>query len=118
MTDAAAKPWDSALVLTWLESRIVAAAGDQTRADKRGYEARDDYDEAAAEEWTCRAVRSAASEQAAFAGLIKHLLAQDDYLATGIYDDRRFERHVRANLRKLAKMTKANLGFENTLHFQ
>ena len=37
---------------------------------------------------------------------------------TGIYDDVRFERFVRANLRKLAKMTKANEGFANTLHYQ
>lgn len=46
------------------------------------------------------------------------MLAQDEYVVTGIYDDRRFERYVRAILRKLAKMTRANEGFENTLRFQ
>jgi len=113
-----AKAWDSDLVRTWLESRIVAARLDQTTADRRGYEARDDYDLAAAEEWVCRAVKTAAGDQPAFAARVKDLLGQDDYPTTGIYDDRRFERHVRANLRKLAKITKANQGFENTLHFQ
>jgi hypothetical protein len=118
VNDTASKPWDSVLVRTWLESRIVAAASEQTTADRRGYAARDDYDLAAAEEWVCRAVKAAAGEQAVFASRIKDLLGQDEYNATGIHDDRRFERHVRTNLRKLAKMTKSNLGFENTLHFQ
>jgi len=37
---------------------------------------------------------------------------------TGVHDDRRFERHVRASLRKIARMTKMNSGFENTLRYQ
>jgi hypothetical protein len=41
-----------------------------------------------------------------------------DYQATGVNDDVRFERHVRSHLRKLAKMTKANEGFEKTLRYQ
>jgi hypothetical protein len=49
---------------------------------------------------------------------VKTLLNQDGYPITGIYDDTRFERHVRAVLRKLAKMIKANDGFANTLRFQ
>lgn len=104
----------------WLESRLEAARLDQVVADKRGYSAQDDYDKAAAEEWVCRALRIAAStdDRAALANRLKDLLGQDDYPATGIYDDRRFERHVRAMLRKLAKMTKAGEGFENTLRYQ
>jgi hypothetical protein len=120
MVSASSKPWDGELVRKWLESRIDAAHLDQVVADKRGYEAQDDYDKAAAEEWVCRALRAVAekADQAAFAARLKHLLGQDEYLVTGIYDDRRFERYVRANLRKLAKMAKANEGFENTLRYQ
>lgn len=112
--------WDSAQVCKWLESRIEAARLDQAMADKRGYEAQDDYDKAAAEEWVCRALRIGGDtqDQAAFAAHLKRLLGQDEYQVTGIYDDRRFERHVRANLRKLTKMTKANEGFANTLRYQ
>jgi len=53
-----------------------------------------------------------------FAAQLKELLAQDEYRTAGIYDDRRFDRYVRANLRKLAKMTKANDGFANMLRYQ
>lgn len=114
------KAWDGELVRKWLECRIEAARLDQAAADRRGYEARDDYDKAAAEEWVCRTLQAAASkdDQAAFADRLKELLGQDEYPITGIYDDRRFERYVRANLRKLTKMTKANIGFENILRFQ
>ena len=112
--------WNSEQVCKWLERRIEAARLDQTAADKRGYAARDDYDIAAAEEWVCRNLMAAArrNDQAAFADRIKHLLGQEDYPVTGVHDDRRFERNVRANLRKIAKMAKANTGFGNTLHFQ
>ena len=115
-----AKPWDGALVRKWLERRLAAARLDQAAADRRGYEARDDYDQAAAEEWACRALKGAASteDQAAFAAHLKALIGQDDYPATSTYDDTRFERHVRTYLRKLAKMTKANEGFEKTLRHQ
>lgn len=114
------EPWDGAQVRHWLESRIAAARLDQAAADRRGYSAQDDYDKAAAEEWVCRAVTAAAgkNDQAVFADRLKHLLAQDEYPVTGIYDDRRCEREVRARLRKLAAMTKANTGFENTLRYQ
>lgn len=114
------KAWDSELVRKWLECCIDAAGLDQAAADKRGYEAQDDYDKAAAEEWVCRNLKTVAdkNDQAAFADRLKQLLGQDEYRITGIYDDRRFERYVRANLRKLAKMTKANEGFENTLRYQ
>ena len=118
--DVPSKAWDGELVRKWLECRIHAAGLDQAAADKRGYEARDDYDKAAAEEWVCRSLKTVAGkdDQAAFADRLKQLLGQDDYRISGIYDDRRFERHVRANLRKLTKMTKANAGFENTLRYQ
>jgi hypothetical protein len=112
--------WDGALVRTWLERRQKAARLEQAAADRRGYEAQDDYDKAAAEEWACRAAAegSDADDRTAFAARIKALLARDDYPVTGIYDDVRFERHVRAHLRKIAKMTKANDGFANTLRYQ
>ena len=114
------KAWDSELVRKWLESRLKAATLEQAAADKRGYEAQDDYDKAAAEEWVCRRLNApgGTDDQAAFAARIKTLLAQDEYPITGIYDDRRFDRNIRANLRKIAKMTKANDGFSNTLRYQ
>ncbi len=119
MSDGA-KDWDGALVRTWLERRIQAARLEQAAADKQGYEARNDYDKAAAEEWVCGALKTAAyvEAQVTFARRIKHLLDQDEYRTTGIHDDRRFENHVRARLRKLAGMTKANDGFANTSRYQ
>jgi hypothetical protein len=114
------KAWDGELVRKWLERRFEASKLDQAAADRRGYEARDEYDQAAAEEWVCRALKAAdcTNEQAAFAKRLKDLIGQDDYRATGIHDDVRFERHVRGQLRKLARMTKANEGFEKTLRYQ
>ena len=114
------KAWDGDRVRKWLERRFEASRLDQSAADRRGYEARDDYDKAAAEEWVCRELKAAdcTNEQAAFARRLKELIGQEDYQATGIYDDARFQRHVRGQLRKLAKMTKANEGFEKTLRYQ
>lgn len=119
MTDAA-KPWNGAVVRIWLERRLAASRLDQAAADRQGYAARDDYDQAAAEEWVCRALVASdcADDRTAFAARIKQLIAQDAYPATGIHDDARFERHVRSHLRKLAKITKANEGFEKTLRYQ
>jgi len=120
MMGGSSKAWDGELVRKWLDSRLKSAKLEQAAADRRGYEAQDDYDQAAAEEWVCRALRTAGSidDQAAFAAHIKELLARDEYPNTGIHDDRRFDRNVRANLRKIAKMTKANDGFANTLRYQ
>jgi hypothetical protein len=120
MMGGSAKAWDGAQVRKWLECRVDAARLDQIAADKLGYEAQDDYDKATAEEWVCRALKPAAAkdDQAAFADRLKQLLGQDEYQITGIYDDRRFERYVRANLRKLTRMTKVNVGFENMLRYQ
>ncbi len=114
------KPWDGELVRKWLERRLAASKLDQAAADRRGYEAQDDYDKAAAEEWVCGALKAedCTNEQAAFAKRLKELIGQDEYQATGIYDDTRFERHVRGHLRKLARMTKTNEGFEKTLRYQ
>ncbi len=111
---------DGELVRKWLERRFEASKLDQAAADRRGYEARDEYDKAAAEEWVCRALKAAdcTNEQATFAKRLIELIGQEEYPATGIYDDRRFERHVRGQLRKLAKMTKANEGFEKMLRYQ
>lgn len=113
-------PWDPVLVRNWLERRVAASKQDQASADRRGYEARDDYDKAAAEEWVCRALQAAdcIDDQAAFARRLKALIAQEEYRVTGIYDDARFQRHVRGQLRKVAKMAKANAGFDNLLRFQ
>lgn len=114
------KAWDQQLVQKWLERRLAAAKLDQAAADRRGYDAQDEYDKAAAEEWVCRALQAAdcAQDQLLFAKRLKDLLGQDEYQTTGIYDDARFARNVRGQLRKLAKMTKANEGFEKTLRYQ
>lgn len=115
-----ATEWDGELVRKWLEGRLAAARLEQSAADKRGYGSQDDYDEAAAEEWVCGALMrtDCTADQAALLERLKKLLDQDEYRVTGIYDDRRFERHVRANLRKIAKMAKANDGFANLLRYQ
>lgn len=116
----ASGPWQPERVRMWLDRRAAAARLDQTAADRRGYEAQRDYDKAAAEEWVCRALQAGGhvDDQQAFAAHIKTLLGQDEYRATGIYDDLHFERNVRAYLRKIAKMIKANEGFANTLRYQ
>lgn len=118
-TDAA-KPWDAARVRTWLERRQAAARLDQASADRRGYGAEDDYDKAAAEAWMCSALLTGddLDDQKAFAARIKTLITQEEYRATGVNDDAKFERHVRSHLRRVAKMTKTNEGFEKTLRFQ
>jgi len=55
MTDPP-KPRDAVLVRSWLERRLEASRLDQARADQRGYENRDDFGKAAAQEWSCRAL--------------------------------------------------------------
>ena len=88
MVGALSKPWDGELVRRWLQSRFEAARIEQAAADKRGYEAQDDYDKAAAEEWVCRTLKAAGctDDQAAFAAQLKELVAQDEYRITGIYE--------------------------------
>ncbi len=117
---AAPAAWDGKLVRAWLQSRFETARLDQAEADRRGYQAQDDYDKAAAEEWVCRILKAAdcVDDQAAFASRLKDLLEQDDYPVTGIYDERRYARYVKTTFRKLIRMTKANQGFENRLRHQ
>lgn len=114
------KIWAEDQVRTWLERRMAAAKLDQAAADRAGYASRDDYDKAAAEEWVCRTLSAddCTTTQAAFAARIKALIGQEEYRVAGVNDDVRFERHVRAYLRQVAKMTKANAGFENVLRFR
>ena len=115
-----ATEWAEDMVRTWLERRVAASKLDQAAADRAGYAAQDDYDKAAAEEWVCRTLHATdyTATQASFAKRIKDLIGQDAYPVAGINDDVRFERHVRGQLRKLAKMTKANAGFDNLLRYQ
>lgn len=115
-----ATSWNGELVRSWLESRIQSARLDQTAADRQGYEARDDFDKAAAEEWACRILVSDPSvdEQAGLVARIRQLIAEDEYRVAGVNDNDRFERHVRSVLRKLARMVKANEGFANTRRYQ
>ncbi len=112
--------WDGGLVRTWLDRRTEASLAEQARADRNGRGHEDDYDKAAAEEWVCRAAGrgDAADDQKRFELVLKTLLAQDEYRRPGIHDDRRFEREVRACLRKVMKMTKTNTGFEKLSRFQ
>lgn len=110
------KEWDGAAVRTWLESRIAASRADQVAAERYGRERQDDCDKAAAEEMVCGAVKS--ETQAAFLTALKALLERDDYIWRGVYNDDRFDRHVRTYLRKLIKMAKTNEGFEKTARYQ
>jgi len=119
MTEAT-KPWDGAIVRNWLERRIAAARADQIAAERGGYGQRDDCDKAAAEEMVCAALKggAAADTQAGFAAELKALLDRDEYVWRGVYDDTRFERHVRAYIRKLQKMTRDYSGFDRTRRYQ
>ena len=114
------KQWDGATVRKWLESRFEASQRDQDAADRSGWSHADDYDKAAAEGWVCRILKAsdATDDQKRFAERLKALLDQDEYRQAGVHDERRFERELRAYLRKLARMTKTNTGFENTLRYQ
>jgi hypothetical protein len=57
-------------------------------------------------------------DQAAFAAAVRALLDRDVYHWRGVNDDDRFDRHVRAFCRRLAKMTKANEGFDRLSRYQ
>lgn len=112
--------WDGATVRTWLERRIVAARADQVTAERNGRSDRDDCDKATAEEMICTLLKSnaATNAQSAFADALKTLLDRDEHVWRGVYDDQRFDRHVRTYIRKLMKMAKSNMGFGNTTHYQ
>ncbi|WP_313535107.1 hypothetical protein [Sphingomonas sp.] len=113
-------PWDPAQVRLWLERRIKAARSDQDVADRYGRDREDDYDKAAAEEWVCEQLRhsDAVEDQARLGEALKALLAKDDFYRAGVRNDVRFEREVKAYLRKLSKMAKTNTGFGKTLRYQ
>ena len=70
------KPWDGVVVRKWLARRLDVSKLDQAAADRRGYEARDEYDKAAAEEWVCRALQApdCTEEQTPFAQRLKALI--------------------------------------------
>jgi hypothetical protein len=110
--------WNAATVRTWLQSRVAAARSDQVRAERGGYQLQDDCDKAAAEEMVCTLVAKAADTQSAFADTLRALLDRDDFIWRGVYNDAKFDRHVRTYIRKLARMAKLNIGFGNTTHYQ
>jgi hypothetical protein len=68
----------------------------------------------------CAAVKGekSTSLQTDFARALKTLLDREDYVWRGVYNDDRFDRHVRSYIRKLMKMAKTNAGFENIARYQ
>ena len=114
------KQWDGETVRRWLESRYVSARSDQVAAERYGRERQDDCDKGAAEEMICSLLKSkeTTSDQSAFAADLKALLEKETYIWRGVYDDVRFDRHVRAYVKKLARMTKTNAGFDNLSRYQ
>ncbi|MBJ6120965.1 hypothetical protein [Sphingomonas mollis] len=115
-----AKEWDGAAVRKWLESRVVAARSDQVAAERGGRDRQDDCDKATAEEMVCSFLKGSRSVDAmeSFSAELRSLLDRDDYIWRGVYDDARFDRHVRTYIKKLARMTKTNDGFGNIAHYQ
>jgi hypothetical protein len=112
--------WDGVAVRTWLERRVAAARADQVTAERHGRDRQDDCDQAAAEEMVCAALLrgSASDSQASLTAALKTLQEQDEFIWRGVYDDRKFDRHVRGMIRKLLKMVKTNAGFERLGHYQ
>ena len=115
-----AKEWDGAAVRKWLESRVMAARSDQVVAERGGRDRQDDCDKATAEEMVCSILKGSRSVDTldSFSTELRSLLDRDDYIWRGVYDDVRFDRHVRTYIKKLARMTKTNDGFGNTAHYQ
>ncbi|MET0271055.1 MAG: hypothetical protein ABW173_11575 [Sphingomonas sp.] len=120
MVSAPAKAWNGVAVRTWLESRVAAARADQVAAERGGRERQDDCDKATAEEMVCTLLKGekATRDAETFTGELRALLDRDTYIWRGVYDDTRFDRHVRACIKKLMRMAKANDGFGNTAHYQ
>lgn len=112
--------WDGATVRTWLGARVEAARVDQVTAERGGRERQDDCDKAAAEEMVCAALtgEQATASQAAFVARLKDLMDRDSFIWRGVYDDDRFDRHVRSYIRKLTRMAKTNEGFANLRRYQ
>ncbi len=120
MTDKTATEWNGATVRKWLDSRIAAARSDQVAAERAGRGQQDDCDKATAEEMVCATLNTTAStdDPTAFAAALRALLDRDEYVWRGVYDDDRFDRHVRSYIRKLVRMTKTNEGFDRTGRYQ
>jgi hypothetical protein len=120
VADVASSEWNGVTVRKWLKSRVVAARSDQVVAERGGRDRQDDCDRATAEEMVCTllTVKTSTDAQQAFAVDLRMLLDRDDYIWRGVSDDTRFDRHVRAYIKKLIRMTKANAGFENVTHYQ
>lgn len=114
------KAWDGAAVRTWLERRVAAARSDQVTAERGGRDRQDDCDKAAAEEMVCAFLKTKASTnaQADFLEELKQFIARDEYFWSGVYNDTKFDRHVRTYARKLVRMAKGNTGFDNVAHYQ
>lgn len=112
--------WDGERVRKWLESRFAASQRDQDYADRKGRDYQDDYDKAAAETFVCRLTKGSdkTDDQPRFIAFLTEQLGKDEYRWSGVYDDRRFEREVRAYLRKLIKKAKVNEGFDKLSQFQ
>lgn len=90
-------------------------------AQRGGRDREDDCDKATAEELVyTQLLRKVASTEdaAAMIAELRALLDRDDYVGRGVYDDTRFDRHVRAFIRKVTKMAKANDGFGNVALYQ
>lgn len=120
MVEAEAKAWDGGIVRTWLERRVAAARSDQVVAERGGRGRQDDCDKATAEEMVCKLmqVKQTPETQEGLAAALRTLLDRDTHIWPGVYDETRFDRHVRAVIKKLMKMTKMNDGFANTTHYQ
>jgi hypothetical protein len=120
MTVGVAREWDGAIVRKWLESRVAAARTDQVVAERGGRERQDDCDKATAEEMVCSLVAAGKGDlvQASLLESLRALLERDEYVWRGVYDDARFDRHVRSFIKKLARMVKSNDGFEKIAHYQ
>ncbi len=117
---AETQAWDGDAVRNWLERRVAAARSDQVTAERGGRDRQDDCDKAAAEEMVCAFFKTKASirVQADFLEDLKTFIARDEYLWSGVYNDAKFDRHVRTYARKLVKMAKGNTGFDNVAHYQ
>jgi hypothetical protein len=117
---AESREWDGEIVRRWLEARIRASQDDQTMADRAGRDREDEYDKAAAEEYVCQLIRTSdtTDSQASFTARLKQIAAKDEHYRTGLRSEKRFEREVRAYLRKLLRMATTYTGFENTSRYQ
>lgn len=117
---SAGAEWNPAAVRRWLERRIEAARADQVDAQRHGRGHEDACDKAAAEELVCTAMRGEATTATpdGLVAALRALLDRDDYVWRGVYDDARFDRHVRTYARGLVKMAATNSGFEKLTRFR